>query len=612
MINRFGILSVSLLFLLCFTACDDSSSSSSSGGADSTQAQSNEGTPERGDWIRIYNPSDPDALHPYASFHASASYVKDHLFQFLCDINPQTLELVPVLAKERGTASPDGLSYSFEIREEAVWDNGSPITGYDYEFSMKAIKNPLTEAPHIRAYYVFIKDVKVDASNPKKFTVYTESPFFLGETAISGIDIIPKYFYDPNGKLDKFTVQDFFNDESSLEKDSDLIEWSTEFHDVKYKREPEFIVGSGAYKVESWTSGDNITLVRKSDWWGDQLSELGFGFNGYADKIIYKTITNRQAAIRAAAAGEIDVVRDIPATDFIKIQDGKDGIKDKFNLHTPDTYSTVYLGMNCRPSAGRSPFLEDRRVRMALTHLLDVDRVIEKIYEGFGKRIVGPVSINNKDEYNANLKPIPFDPEKAKQLLDEAGWIDTDNDGVRDKVIRGKKTPFEIEIMVSNSSQTAPRVAEMLSQEAAKAGLTVNVNRTQFSTMTGKLREHDFDMFGAGFIGSPIPTDLRQLWHTEAWLQNGSNYFGFGTAHTDSLIDKIRVTLDANERKPMYDEMQTIIQEEAPVIFLHSPIERIIIHKRFRNAFPSVDRPGYSPQEFWVPKDEQLFGKEAS
>ncbi|MEM7038755.1 MAG: ABC transporter substrate-binding protein, partial [Bacteroidota bacterium] len=369
---------------------------------------------------------------------------------------------------------------------------------------------------------------------------------------------------------------------------------------------------SGAYKVENWSTGDNITLVRKEDWWGDQLHGQQWSFQGWADKIIFKTITDRVTAIRAAAAGEIDVIRDLPGDEFLKIREDKDGeIMKNFNLHTPDTYSYVYLGLNCRPPAGRTPFLEDPRVRKALAHITDVDRIIEKVYSGFGTRIVGPISPHNVNEYHTGLNPVGFDPEKAKALLDEAGWKDSNGDGVRDKEIRGKRVEFEIEFMVSNSSKTAPRLAAMVAAEAKKIGLVINVNRIEFGTLTSKLKTHEFDMFGAGFNGSPLPKDLWQVWHSESWTNRGSNYFGFGNEYSDSLIETIRVTVDPDKRRPMYTAFQEMLQDWQPAIFIMAPQERIIIHKRFQGAKSTVVRPGYKLIELNSPKDKQLFGGEA-
>lgn len=577
---------------------------------DGEPTSSDEATPERGDWIRIYNPSDPDALHPYATTHATATYVKGEIYQYLYVINPRTLDYEPVLVKEMGKPSEDGLEFTFEMRDEAVWDDGSPITGHDYAFSIKAIRHPQAEAQHIRLYYTFIKDVRVDEANPKKFTIVTSEPFFLAPLAVGGIEVLSKDHYDPKGLLDDIPVEDFWDDakEDQLRDDPRVQEFSEYFHDEKFKRSPEHIYGSGAYKLESWTTGDNITLVRKKDWWGDKLLGQSWGFKAFADKIIFKTITDRNTAVQALKAGEIDVIRDVPGEDFLELKDDE-YIKKNYNLHTPDTYSYIYLGLNGRPPSDRTPFFTDKRVRRALAHLADIDRMIEVVYSGFGTRIIGPISPHNKNEYHPGLDFIKFDPEKAKQLLDEAGWVDSNNNGIRDKEIKGKRVEFEIDFNVSTSSSTAPRLARMLASEAEKAGIKINVNRIAFGVLTDALRSHQFDMFGAGFNGAPLPKDLYQVWHSESWVNRGSNFSGFGNQETDSLIRAIRNEIDADKRRPMYHKIQEIIYDWQPMIFIMAPQERIAIHKRFRDAEPTTVRPGYMVSEFWVPKAQQMFGK---
>jgi len=564
----------------------------------------------RGDWVRVFQPSDPDALHPLASTHATATFIKEsQVYQYLCDLDPETLESTPVLAKSNPSISEDGLSFTYEIREEAVWDNGDPIDGNDYAFTFKAILNPLSKAPHVRVYYQFVQDVVVDADNPKKFTVTIDKAFFLAETSLSGTDVLSRKFFDPEDKLAKFTVADFHGDVEAMEEDADLIAFSDYFHEEKFMRDPAFVYGSGPYKVTNWTAGDNITIERKEKWWGDQLPELGYGFQAYPDKIIYKTISDRSTALQAAASGEIDIMRDITPDDFTDARENGGAIKDNFNMYTPNTYVLSAIVMNCRPPAGRTPFLEDVRVRKAICHLIDNQRVIDNVYGGYGAPATGPILPHQK-EFNKDVQPYEFSPEKAKALLDEAGWVDTDDNGIRDKVIKGKKVDFEITMNLSASSKTAPRMANMLIQEAEKVGLKITTNPLDFRVATKKAFAHDFDLFGTAFAASPLPPDLRQVWHTDSWLQNSTNYMGFGDNHSDSLIDKIRVTLTAEERQPLYDEIQELIHEAAPAVFLMCPQDRLIIHKRFKNADPTRIRPGYKIPPMYAPKDQQKFKSE--
>ena len=600
--NRTGIFPLLFLLILLLGSCNGEQTDPADNPDEVTDEQ-----PVRGDWLRIFQSSDPDALHPLASTHATATYIKESAYQYLCDIHPKTLQLVPILVKDHAEVSEDGLAFTYEFRDEAHWDNGDPIDGHDYAFTFKAIKNPLSQAPHIRVYYQFMKDVKVDPDNPKRFTVYTDAPFFLAETAISGIEVISHKFFDPDGHLEKFSVLDFYEKSEELAEDPDIIAFSEKFHDEKFMRDPEYVYGSGPYKVVSWAAGDNVTLERKEDWWGDQLPELGYGFRAYADKLIFKTIPDRATALQAAASGEIDVMRDVDGTEFRRIQEEGGTVKDNFNMHTPSGYSLIYLGLNTRAPAGRTPFLDDKRVRKAINYLTPVDRIIENVYSGFGSRATGPILPHQVNEFNPDISPFEYDPEKAKALLDEAGWVDTDNNGLRDKEIAGKKVDFEIDFIMSNTTQTGRRMGNIVAQEAEKVGLKINLVPLDFKVVTERLRNRQFDMFGTGFSASPLPTDLRQMWHTDAYFSGGSNYTGFGNARTDELIDQIRVTVDMEARKPMYYEFQEIIMDEAPAVFIMNPKEKIVINKRIKGAEPTQMRPGYKVAEMWVPKDQQKF-----
>lgn len=565
--------------------------------------------PVDGDWIRIYHPSDPDGLHPYATRNAFANYIKENIFMFLCDLEPNTLELVPSLAKALPEVSEDQLSFTFEIREEAHWDDGSPVTGEDAAFSFKCILNPLGGAPHMRGYYLdFIKDVNIDPANPRKFTVSITQHFFLAETAIAGVDIVSKKFYDPKGLLDGISIPDFISSGEALSENENLKKFSEEFSNELIGRDPEKIYGCGPYKVESMNTGSNVTLVRKKDWWGDKIRGKAWYFQAYAQKLIYKTITDRGTLPAAARAGELDIVRDMSPTDFREaMEDTSSLINKNFNFFTPASFSYIYLGFNCKPPADRTPKLEDKRVRQAIAHLVNIDQIIEDVYDGFGKVQPGPVTIVNKNEFNPNIRQREFSIEKAKALLDEAGWVDTDGNGIRDKMIKGKKVQLQLELILSNTSETGPQLARMVADQAIKAGVQIDLQPIEFNLLANRLRDHQFDICGLGFQASPLPTDLMQVWHTEAWSNQGSNYFGFGNAETDSIIETIRTVMTAEKRKPLYWRFQEIFAEEMPMVVVMSPTERIMINKRFKNARGYSSRPGYKVSELWVPKENQKF-----
>jgi peptide/nickel transport system substrate-binding protein len=566
--------------------------------------------PVRGDWVRLAIPNEPDNLHPYVSVHAMATYIRDQTYQFLTDINPHTLELEPVLAEKLAVIGEDKKSYQYRIRDEATWDDGKPITGYDYLFSTKCVINPLCPALHMRGYYEFLEEVVVDPNDPKKFTVHTNSVFFLGESALGGFEVIPKHLYDPKGLLDDITIAQLQHDpEGNIKEHPGLVEFSTYFYSEPYYRDPTKMFGSGPYKLESWEPGERITLVRKENWWGDKCKDNVFSLLAYPDKLVFKAIKDRAACVQALAADEVDMAWDIVPNDFDRISsDTTDPVHKSCKLHTGDTYSMLYLGLNSRPPKNRKPLLVEQPVRRALAHLTDVDRIIKVVYNGYGKRIVGPISPYNKREYHTGLKLIEFSVEKAKAILDSAGWKDSNGNGIRDKVVNGRLTELDIEFLVSTSSKTAPEMGELFAEDAIKAGVKINVVKEDFKLIGARLGKHDFDMFGLGLNGSPIPADMMQVWHTESWTSGSSNYTGFGDSTTDKLITQIRETIDAEERRPLYFKIQEAIYDYQPAIFMMSPQERLIVNKRFENQFTTTVRPGFKIRALWVPKEKQKFG----
>jgi peptide/nickel transport system substrate-binding protein len=598
-----SLIPVGLIAILLFPSCKPPEGSGDGMGGDSL--------PVTGDWIRLAIPNEPDNLHPHSSVHAMSTYIRDQMHLFLTDIHPKTLELEPVLVESLAQVSPDQLAYSYRIREEAKWDDGKPITGHDFAFSVKALVQPLTEAVHSRNYFSFISDVKVDASDPKKFTVITGELFFLAPYAIGSVEVVPKHLYDPKGLLDSYSISSLQGEASNaLLEDPKLKEFTSAYQSDSVKYSPAHIHGAGPYKLESWTPKESIVLVRKKGWWGEQVKGDIFALKAYPDKIIYKPIKDRAATVQALAAGEVDVIWDVLPDEFDRIrQDSSDHIAQTCSLHLADSYSWTFVAFNTRPPAKRKPVVADRVVRRAIAHLADLDKIIRNVYNGYGTRIVGPISPFNKNEYHTGLKLIDYSVDRAAFLLDSAGWKDSNGNGIRDKVVNGRKVELEIEMLVSASSTTAPMVAEIIAQDALKAGVKINAVKDEFKNIAVKLSQHDFDMIGLGFNGGPLPADLKQVWHTENWTSGGSNYTGFGTAKTDSLIEKIRQTVDPNSRKPLYYALQEEIYREQPMIFMISPKERVIIDGRFRGQFMTTVRPGFKVRAMWVHTEKQKFGK---
>jgi peptide/nickel transport system substrate-binding protein len=554
--------------------------------------------------VIIHINSSPDKLNPVTLTNAYGQEVTNDIFMSVLGLNPDSMGvIIPALAVARPTVTEitdgeykGGLKIDYEIKPDAVWDNGTPVTGDDVAFTVKAYKNPKVDCDQGRPYFEFIKDVVVDPTNKKKYSIYTKDKYFLSELQ-SGITVLPAYNYDPNGLMAKFSIKDL-NDpvkEKAFKSNSDIVKFADNFNGEYIARDPQGVVGCGPYKLEKWEANQRITLVKKANWWGDAYKGKQRGFDANPDKIIYEIIPDYNASLSALKGEKLDVHYVLSGKDYIELsQDGK--LNQKYNFYKPTD-----LGYNYMPMNMNNPKLKDVRVRKALAYLTDVDQIIAKLCMGLAVKIAGPVN-PYKDICNHNLKPNAYDPKKAEELLTEAGWVDSDGDGVRDKVLDGVKTKLEINLMIPAGAPLYEKMALLFQESCKKAGVAINIQVKEFTVMSDELQHHNFEMSSLGWGGVNYEDDPVQIWHTKSY-NGGSNYTGFGDAKSDALIDKLRYELDKEKRKQMQQELQQMIVDAQPYIFLYSRLNRMCIHKRFDDAQPTLARPGFVETEFKLNKE---------
>jgi peptide/nickel transport system substrate-binding protein len=349
--------------------------------------------------------------------------------------------------------------------------------------------------------------------------------------------------------------------------------------------------GSGAYRLREWVDGQHILLEKKDKWWGSRITDGdNMFFNAYPDSVTYEVISDQTAALTALKAGQLDVMRSINARDFDDKMKGNAKVMQQFNLHEPPMLAYSALGMNMD-----SPIFSSRKTRQAMAYLTNYDRLIEDVMQDYGSRTVGPVFPTLEKYYNDTLVPYSFHPSTAKQLLTADGWRDADGDGFLEKFVEGKRLDFEFDFIVNKGQQERESVALILQEDLRKAGIKMNIQSLDWSVVVQKLQSHDFDMMYLSVVSDPAPEDYTQMWST-ASQRGGYNFVNFGTARTDSLIQAINQTLDAEKRAHLVRQFQDIVHQEVPYIYLWNPINRMAISKHFTNTRVSAVRPG-----FWVP-----------
>lgn len=547
--------------------------------------------------VRVRLANDPDAINPLLSRNSYSRYVHERIFLPLMDYNPKTLVYEPVLVKAAPTAvevteSPyaGGMAYTYEIRDEATWDDGSPITAADIDFTVKLLFVPGMPTAAYRAYFEFIKDIQMDPTNPRKFTFVVDKMYILNEGALGSIMPYPAHIYDPEGVLKNYALSQLNapDADKKFSNNEDLKVFVSNFTAPKHAREKAGISGSGPYAFDRWETGQFLLLTKKPNWWGQKFASSAL-FAAEPDSLLFKIIVDQTAAVTALKDQEIDVSAGIDTKDFVDIQ-RNELVKANYNLYAPNASQIYLIYLNTK-----DPKLSDKKVRRALAHLTDVNEFINTIYYGLAERVNGPLD-PWQDYIDKSIKPIEYNVEKAKTLLAEAGWTDSNNNGTVDKTIDGKLQEMEVDIQTP-TSKAVQDICLLFQNSLQKAGIKANIITKDFKEVIGEVRKKNYQIYpGAMSVDLEID-DPKQQWHTESDNPAGSNYTGFGNADTDALIERLRITLDPAKRNDLYKEFQSKLQEEQPAIFLFSPKERIAIHKRFK-AETSLKRPGFFPNTF--------------
>ena len=545
------------------------------------------GTPVNGDWAIVQYDSEPEGLNWVTATTASASRIAygmngSHIYETLLQYDPKDWSYTkPLLAESYPEISADHLTYTFTIRDGVKWHDGTPFSVDDVMFSIKAVMFPLIDSASKRGYFAGLTDVTTP--EPRKIQFKMSKPNFLDIVTLGSdiLPIIPKHVFDPDGLLDNLTYQDMVGPKGRA--DANAKAFAESFAKNPADRAP---VGTGPYKFERWDTGKEIVVSRNEDYWGQKP---------YIDKVVYRVITDRTAALTALKSGDVDFIPRLLPIQYAQQTSGQQ-FEGQFTKTMYPTTQYSYIAWN-----SERPFFRDKRVRQALTMLIDRRQIIETLRYGLAMPTESHFNPNSLD-YNKNLKPIPYDPVRAMQLLDEAGWKDTNGDGVRDK----DGIPFRFEFLGSAGSVFTQQLLPVLRESFRKAGIDMTERLIEFTVQVENLRDHKFDASSLLWV-SPLIGDPYQIWHSSSIANRGSNYVSFRSAEADRLIEEARTEFDPEKRRQLYWRWQEIIYDEHPYTFLFVPNDAFAYHKRLQNVKVYPPDPAYDLLEWYVPAGSQKY-----
>lgn len=458
-------------------------------------------------------------------------------------------EIVTDLA-ESWKISEDGLTISFVLRKGVKWHDGQPFTSRDVMFTYKVMIDPKTPTAYGEDY----KQVKkAEAPDDYTFKVTYERPYAPALISWS-FSIMPAHLLE--GK------------------------------DITQSPLSQKPIGTGPYIFKEWLTGQKIVLKANPDY-----------FEGppYISRYIFRIIPDTATMFLELKSGGLDWMSLTPTQ--YKRQTNTEEFMTQFRKYEYLASSYTYLGFNLV-----DPKFKDKKVRQAIAHAIDSAEIIEGVLLGLGQPANGPYKPGTW-VHNPNVRPYRFDPELAKRLLNEAGWIDTDSDGILDK----EGQPFSFTIITNQGNKMRETTALIMQQRLKTVGIEVKVRIIEWAAFIKNFI--DKKNFEAIILGWSIPVnpDLFDVWHSSKTNPGELNFVSFKNEEVDRLIDEARFTFDREKMKTAYGRIQEILQDEVPYVFLYVAKALPAVASRFHGIKPAPAGIAYNFTKWYVPKNQQKY-----
>ncbi len=467
---------------------------------------------------------EPKTLNPILATTDAEQVVLALVERNLLDYD-EKLNLVPGLAEEVSD-SPDHLVYTIHLRKDARWEDGTRVTSQDVVFTMTTLSDPKTPALTRRALFDgFVRAEAVDAMTAR--------------VVFKSVAV---------GRRDAFNLPLL---SAAAWADGDVATHPR-------NRNP---LANGPYRLGSWEAGRTLTLVRNTQYFGEKPA---------AEQVIFRVVPENAPAFAALGTGDIDEMRLSFAQK--KELDAKAGTAGAPRVVTFDELSYAYIGWN-----NRLPIFSDRRVRRALTLLVDRESIGRNLFGGLAKLANGPLPPAHW-AWDSSIAPWPYDPKAAEALLDEAGFRRA-ADGTR----RKGTLRLAFTLSLGMGSEVQRQIVELAQQSFRKAGIEMAIQPLEWAAFAAKMDAGELDAWVAALNLDPNP-DLAVSWHSGQAPPVGFNPAFYRNPEVDALLDRLKTTFDREETRSLLARVQTLIHEDEPVTFLNVPLTKWGVSSRLKNV----------------------------
>jgi len=452
--------------------------------------------------------AEPASLDPHVSTASNDFRIAVNVYDGLVRNTPGTLEIEPALATD-WTISDDGLEYIFNLREGVTFHDGTP-------FNAEAVK--------------FNFDRMLDESHPFASTGPFPLAFFF--SSIDNVEVVDDLTV-------KFTLNEAFAPlMSNLASPSGLIvsPAAVEQHGADYGRNP---VGTGPFKFEEWQSNTRVVVSRNEDYW-DGPAPL--------EAVIFRPIVDANTRVAEMLSGGIDVLLETPPDNVAQFRDDP-----SFQLKEAVGPHVWYVMLNAK----EGPFA-DKLVRQAVNYAVNKDSLVTDVLQGTADVSAGPIPPAFNWAYNEDVEPYPYDPDRARELLAEAG-------------AEGASLTFLVTEGGSGMLDPVP-MGTAIQADLAAVGLDVEIKTYEWNTFLSEVNpglEGKADMAEMAWMTTDPDTLPFLTLRTAAFPdQGGFNSSYYSNPEVDALLDQARVSTDPEERGELYRQVQALVHEDAPWLFV--------------------------------------------
>jgi len=541
----------------------------------------------RGGILKYFISSNPKTLNVLTSNEAELQErICAPVYEFIADqsrVDPD--QYVPGICN-RVTVNEDFTEFTCYVRKGCYWQKPyltaeqkrgklawldrmprQEVTAEDIKFTFDMANDPLSQCGDLSAYLTDLESVEV--VDPYVIKVRWKRSLYYNKTStLNLLMIYPKFVFtrDENGKV--------------LPEDQVATTFSQHWFN-------NMMCGTGPFIFAGFEANQVIRLRRNPDYWGPKAALDG------VDVFVLQEPTVRLSMFKA---GELDVLYGTAADYNAEIlQGGKGSIKElvdegKVLFKKWEMFSYYYIGWNLRNKR-----LQDRNVRLALAYLYPMEKVVRDILFGLAVPHNGPVH-RWEPHWVKDMGWFPYDVEKAKQLLDEAGWK-ANAQGVREKVVDGEKLELRLKLLYATQSPAARDMAQLYAQSALEAGIMIEPQPREWMVMLQMVEDKEFDSVIIGW-GNSWDNDPSQLWSSEsARAPKGSNHVSYINPKLDEVIDKLKTEFDQKKRHELWREFQRIVIEDQPYRFTYIGVRPWFIWNKFGN----VSLCKLRPQDWFYP-----------